>query len=60
MIVPLDALAGDRPQPRPVYDNPLAVATRRGWLARLAAVRAWGRASSRPAPKAARKLSSAG
>jgi hypothetical protein len=54
MILPLDALGPDRPQPRPVYDNPRAIARRRGWLGRLALGRASGRASVRPAPPAER------
>lgn len=60
MILPLEAVTHDRPQPRPVYDNPSAISARRGWLARLTAARAPGRASLRPARAAAKRLPSAG
>jgi hypothetical protein len=54
MILPLEAVTADRPQPPPVYDNPPAIARRRGWLARLASRNASGRVSARPAPTAKR------
>ncbi len=58
MILPLDALTPDRPQPRRVYDNPVAIAPRRGLLARLVAARASGRAVERPARTAEAQLRS--
>jgi hypothetical protein len=52
MILPLEAVTADRPQPPPVYDNPPAIARRRGWLARLASRNASGGVSGGPAPPA--------
>lgn len=59
MLLPPWALTVERPQPRPVYDNPPAISRRRGWLARLSSVHASGRASSRPA-RTAERLRAAG